>query len=163
MEPGHQKRRLELPALGVCLLACFAAAGLGAIFSGPAVGAWYAGLNKPSFNPPNWIFGPVWTILYVLMAVAAWVVWRLRTSHPVRTALWLFGVQLALNAAWSIIFFGFHRPLAALIDLVLLWLFLALTLVAFWRLRHAAGILLLPYLAWVSFAGVLNAAIVVLN
>lgn len=163
MESGNKPRRLELPALGVCLLACFAAGGLGSIFTGPAIGGWYAGLNKPSFNPPDWVFGPVWTFLYILMAVAAWMVWRRRTSQPVGVALWLFGAQLALNAAWPIVFFGLHRPLAAMIGLTLLWVVLALALMAFWRTRPTAGVLLLPYLAWVSFAWVLNAAIVALN
>ena len=162
-EERGKKRHLELPALGVCLLACFAAGGLGSIFSGPAIGTWYAGQSKPSFNPPNWIFGPVWTTLYILMAVAAWMVWRQRMSRPVGAALWLFGVQLASNAAWSIIFFDLHRPLAAMIDLALLWVVLVVTLVAFWRLSWIAGLMMLPYLAWVSFAGVLNAAIVALN
>jgi translocator protein len=163
MALGRTVIRLELPALGVCVLTCLAAGGLGSAFTAPAIGAWYAGLNKPSFNPPNWIFGPVWTTLYVLMAVAAWRVWRQRAARPVRLALWLFGVQLALNAAWSPIFFGLHRPLAAMIDLAMLWVALVVTLVVFWRVDRTAGFLLLPYLAWVSFAGVLNAALVVLN
>ncbi len=147
----------------MCLVACLAAGGLGLIFTRPAVGGWYAALNKPSFNPPNWVFGPVWTVLYVLMAIAVWMVWRVRKSRPVCLALGLFGVQLVLNAAWSLIFFGLHAPLAAMLELALLWVAVALTLVVFWRTARPAGVLLLPYMAWVSFAAVLSAAIAVLN
>ncbi len=147
----------------MCLIACLAAGGLGLIFTRPAVSGWYAALNKPSFNPPDWVFGPVWTVLYVLMAVAAWMVWRVRKSRPVSLALGLFGVQLVLNAAWSLIFFGLHAPVAAMLELALLWVAVAMTLVLFWRTARPAGVLLLPYMAWVSFAAVLSAAIAVLN
>ena len=125
--------------------------------SGPAApGGWYAGLRKPSWNPPAWLFGPAWTALYVSMAVAAWMVWRLGgwPAHPL--ALGLFLAQLAFNALWSPLFFRLHRVGWALADCVLLWFSLAATLVAFWRASPAAGVLLVPYLGWVSFATVLN-------
>ena len=157
------KPRLELWALGVCLLACLAAGGLGSIFISPDVGDWYAKLHKPGFNPPDWVFAPVWTALYIMMAVAVWIIWRQRTTRPTTVAICLFGIQLALNAAWSSIFFGLHQPLMALVDLAMLWVVLIATLVGFGRISRTAGRLLLPYLAWVSFAGVLNAAIVALN
>ena len=120
---------------------------------------WYAGLHKPSFNPPNWLFAPVWTALYVLMAVAAWRVWRKAGLRP----LGLYAMQLALNGAWSFIFFGAHAVGAALAEIALL-LALVLTMTAtFWRKDRLAGLLLLPYAVWVLFAAALNAAIWRLN
>lgn len=124
---------------------------------------WYATLVKPSFTPPGWLFGPVWSALYLLMAVAAWRVWRCRERPGQGPALALFGAQLALNAAWSMLFFALRRPAAALVDMALLWLAVAATLAAFGRVDRAAGWLLAPYLTWVSYALALNAAIVVLN
>ena len=120
----------------------------------PNIASWYSHLAKPSGNPPNWVFAPVWTALYVLIAVAAWRVWRAAGWWTRGLALWL--IQLALNLAWSFIFFGAHNPGAALADLVVLWLGIAATLIVFWRTDRTAGVLLIPYLAWVSFAGVLN-------
>lgn len=129
----------------------FGAAVVGAGFT---PGTWYAALVKPPWNPPNWIFGPVWTMLYLLMGAAAWLVWR---AHGPAWALGLFVAQLLLNAAWSWLFFGRHRPDLALLEITALWLAIAATLVAFWRVRPLAGALLVPYLAWVSFALLLNA------
>ncbi|MDR3527299.1 MAG: tryptophan-rich sensory protein [Rhizomicrobium sp.] len=120
----------------------------------PNIPTWYAFLAKPSFNPPNWLFMPAWTTLYVLMAVAAWLVWRQTGWRSRPLALWLG--QLALNCAWSFIFFGAHAPQAAFFELVVMWLAILATLITFWRVQRWAGILLLPYLAWVSFAGTLN-------
>jgi tryptophan-rich sensory protein len=144
-------------ALIVILLICFAAAGLGSVATTPNIPTWYASLTKPSWNPPNWLFGPVWTALYICMTVAAWLVWR---QGGARGPLTLFAVQLALNAAWSWLFFGFHLPGAAFVEiLVLLAAIAATTVVAFWPKSKAAGILMVPYLAWVAFASVLNFAI----
>lgn len=120
----------------------------------PNIPTWYAHLAKPTFNPPNWVFAPVWTTLYVLIAVAAWRVWRKAGWRARGLALWL--IQLALNFAWSFLFFGAHAPGAALADLAVLWLAIISTIVVFWRTNRAAGLLLVPYLLWVSFAGVLN-------
>jgi len=133
------------------------AGALGARF-GPD--AWYAALVKPSFNPPPWVFPPVWTALYLAMGVAAWLVWRAGArGRP----LVLWSAQLVLNAAWTPLFFGLHRPDLALVDMLVLWGLVAATVVAFWQVRPAAGALLVPYLAWISFAAVLNAAIWRLN
>lgn len=119
-------------------------------------GAWYASLQKPSWNPPGWLFGPVWTLLYVLMAVAAWQVWRRGGFKANRVPLACFLVQLALNAAWTPLFFGLHQPGWAFVDITLLWLAIVFTLVAFWRAHRVSAWLLAPYLAWVSFASILN-------
>jgi benzodiazapine receptor len=143
--------------------ACLAIGALGAAVTAPAIATWYPILAKPSFNPPNWIFGPVWTGLYVLMAVAAWLVWRRAGATHARTALLLFVLQLALNSAWSLLFFGLHRIDLALIDIVLLLGAIVATMLAFYRHRPVAAWLLVPYLAWVSFATVLNLAIWRLN
>jgi benzodiazapine receptor len=116
-------------------------------------GTWYAALMKPAWNPPSWIFGPAWTLLYTLMAVAAWLVWkRVGFSRP----LAFYFVQLALNAAWTPIFFGAHQLGWALVEIILLWVMISLTLLSFRRVTPTAGWLFVPYLAWVSFATVLN-------
>lgn len=120
----------------------------------PNIPTWYAFLAKPSFNPPNWLFMPVWTTLYVLMAVAAWRVWRQPGWRSLALVLWL--VQLALNFAWSFIFFGAHALGPAFFELLAMWLAIAATIAIFWRIDRLTGALLLPYLAWVSFAGLLN-------
>ncbi len=143
------------------IVVVFAAASFGAIFQ---PGAWYAGLAKPSFNPPSWVFGPVWTVLYVLMAVAAWLIWKDRGSVAAAAAplaAWL--VQLVLNALWSWLFFGLHRMDLALVDIVALWFAIVVTIALFWRVWHLAAWLLVPYLAWVSFAMVLNGVLWQLN
>lgn len=126
-------------------------------------GEWYASLRKPAWNPPGWIFGPVWTALYTMMAVAAWMVWRHGGFTAQRRPLALFLLQLALNAAWTPLFFGWHRPGLAFAEIVLLWLAIAATLVAFRPVSRAAAWLLAPYLAWVSFATVLNLTLWRLN
>lgn len=124
---------------------------------------WYAALAKPPFNPPNWIFGPVWTTLYVLMGVAAWRVWLHRGDAAARRATALFLVQLTLNVAWSGLFFGLRNPAAAFVEIVALWAAVAATTVAFLRIERTAGTLLLPYLAWITFAAYLNFGIWSLN
>ncbi|TNF72501.1 MAG: tryptophan-rich sensory protein [Acidobacteria bacterium] len=149
----------SLIALTVFFLLSFAAALFGAQFP---PGDWYAQLEKPSWNPPNWVFAPVWTILYAAMAVAAWLVWREGTSER-RAPLAFWTLQLVLNALWSWIFFGLHRPGWAAIEIGLLWIAILATTILFFRVRRVAGALLLPYLAWVSFAAVLNVALWWLN
>lgn len=119
-------------------------------------GEWYAALAKPSWNPPNDVFGPVWTVLYILMGIAAWLVWRRVGFAGARVSLGLFLGQLVLNALWSYLFFGAQRPDLAFVEIAILWGAILATTIGFWRISVAAGILLLPYLAWVSFAGVLN-------
>ena len=141
--------------LGLCgwLLACFAAAAMGGLFMPDE---WYAALKKPAWNPPGWIFGPVWTALYTMMAVAAWLVWRQGGWGSQRKPLRIFLEQLALNALWTPLFFGLHRPGLAFSEIVLLWLAIAATIAVFRPVSRVAAWLLAPYLAWVSFAAVLN-------
>ena len=141
----------------VSIVVCQMAGVIGGFFTASSVNTWYASLTKPSFNPPNWLFSPVWITLYVLMGVALFLVWRqgLRTEG-VQNALYIFGVQLILNALWSIVFFGLKMPLAGFIVIVILWGFILIALMKFRKISKLAGILLVPYLLWVSFAGVLN-------
>jgi translocator protein len=153
-------RMRSIAALAGWLVLCFAAAAMGALF---LPGEWYARLQKPSWNPPNWIFGPVWTALYTIMAIAAWLVWKRGGFAAQRKALSLFLLQLFFNALWSPLFFGLHLPGLAFLDLLLLWLVLLGTVVAFWKARPLTGAMLLPYLGWVSFAGALNLALWRLN
>jgi tryptophan-rich sensory protein len=142
-------------AVGLILwIAVSMAAGL--VGSRFAPGAWYASLAKPSWNPPSAVFAPVWTTLYVLMGVAAWLVWRRVGFAGAPVALALFGLQLILNALWSYLFFGTHQPGIAFVEIVVLWLVILATTIAFWRVAPRAGMLLLPYLAWVGFASALN-------
>ncbi|RCW65593.1 TspO/MBR related protein [Pseudorhodoferax soli] len=137
------------------LLLCFAVAALGA-WASRAAPQFYAQLDQPGWAPPASVFGPVWTLLYLMMAVAAWQVWRLRGWC---VPLVLFLVQLAANGLWSWLFFGWRLGGPAFADIVLLWVLLAATLAGFWRIRRSAGLLLLPYLAWVTFAAALNWAV----
>jgi len=124
-------------------------------------GPWYEALAKPSWNPPNWVFGPAWTILYALMALAAWKVWIV--VRRIDIALVAYGVQLILNGLWSYLFFGLQRPDLALIDIAAMWVMIVVTLILFWRRDRLAGMLLVPYLLWVTFASSLNAMIWRLN
>ena len=150
----------EILALAGWLALCFAASGTSIFVS---VEGWYAGLNKPEWNPPTWVFAPVWTLLYAMMAVAAWLVWREGGWREQRQALVLFVLQWLLNALWTPLFFGMHRLGLAFAEITILWLLLAGTLLSFWRVKKAAAVLLMPYLAWVSFAAALNFTIWRLN
>ena len=138
--------------------------GLSGFATSGGVATWYPTLIKPSFNPPAWVFGPTWTLLYIMMGVAAYLVWREGSATPgVQAALTLFVVQIALNGLWSVLFFGMQQPGWALVEILALWLAILATMVLFWRVVPLAGMLLLPYLAWVSFATVLNGALWWLN
>lgn len=147
-------------SLLVFLAACFAVAVLGSVATSPEIPRWYATLRKPSWTPPNWLFAPVWTALYAMMAIAAWLVWK-RAGWSL--ALTLFSIQLVLNLVWSFIFFKFHSPPLALIDIVLLWAAIAATIVKFAAVSQIAALLLVPYLIWVTFATALNFSIWRLN
>lgn len=137
---------------------------IGSIFTAPAIPSWYATLTKPVLNPPSWLFGPVWIVLYLLMGIAAYLVWRKGWGRKeVKLALGIFGAQLLLNTLWSVIFFGFHSPVVALAEIVFLWLVILTTIIAFHKISRPAAYLLLPYILWVSFAGYLNYAIWSLN
>lgn len=155
-------RKQEIIGLIGWLVVCFAIAALGAAASVNAP-QFYAQLQRPAWAPPAWLFGPVWSLLYFLMGCAAWLVWRERGFRGAAAALELFLVQLFLNAAWSWIFFVWHRGGVAFAEILVLWGVILATLVAFWRVRPAAGWLLVPYLAWVSFASALTYSIWQLN
>ena len=142
---------------------CFFAAWLGSAATTPKIGGWYARLTKPGWNPSSWIFGPVWTVLYLAMAVAAWLVWRNAGWSGAKLPLSLFGLQLALNVSWSWLFFGMESPALAFGEILLLWIAIAATTVAFWLRSTAAGLLFVPYLGWVTFAAALNFVIWQLN
>lgn len=144
------------------LAVVFAVSLAGSAVTLPQIPTWYAGLTKPSFTPPNWLFGPVWTTLYAAMAIA---VWRIGTpsSAAQKRAVIFFVVQLVLNGVWSPAFFGLESPLLGMLIIVPLWIAIAVTLAAFWRLDRVAGLLLVPYLVWVTYATMLNIAIYALN
>ena len=154
-QPGQHR-----PLLAFLILTLLVGAA-GTLFTELAIPTWYATLAKPGFAPPNWLFAPVWTTLYVMMGVAAWRVWRLTGLTSPEMFLWF--AQLALNFFWSAIFFSLHLILLALVEMALLWLLILVTLILFWRKDRIAGLLLLPYLAWVGFAFALNFAIWQLN
>jgi len=137
------------------LLLSFAAAAIGAVASAHAP-SFYADLVRPDWAPPAWLFGPVWTLLYALQGIAAWLVWRARGFEGAAAPLGLFVVQLGANALWSWIFFAWHRGMLAFVDVIVLWLLILVTTLAFGRVRPVAGMLMVPYLLWVSFAAALN-------
>jgi tryptophan-rich sensory protein len=153
----------SLIGLGVWGAICFGAAFVGSMFTTPSVPTWYAGLVKPPWTPPSWIFGPVWSALYLMMALAAWLVWRRGGLTASSIPIALFMIQLGLNVAWSILFFGLHMPGVAFGEIVILWFAILATTIAFWRSTPIAGYLLLPYLLWVTFAAGLNFALWRLN
>jgi len=150
--------------LVVAVLLCQAAGILGSLATAPAIPGWYKGLAKPSFTPPNWLFGPAWITLYLLMGIALFLVWRQGLDRPgVKAALALFFIQLGLNALWSWLFFGWHQLGLAFAEIVLLWVVILLVTIKFFALSRAAGWLLVPYLLWVMFASVLNFSLWRLN
>lgn len=157
--------RSDFLRLAGCIVMCQAAGAIGSVFTVTSLDSWYANLVKPSFNPPGWVFGPVWTLLYTLMGIAAWLVWKRGSlsGPPVRGALTLFLLQLALNALWSVLFFGLKSPLLALVDIAALLAAIVATIAVFRPISPAAAWLMTPYLAWVAFAAILNAAIWRLN
>jgi translocator protein len=148
----------------ICIAIPLIAGLIGSLFTMAAIPTWYASLNKPFFNPPNWIFGPVWTILYILMGISLYLIVREGLKTPlVRQGVALFAIQLVVNLVWSIVFFGMHSPVSALAVIFLLLALLIGTIVLFYRISHAAAWLLVPYLIWCCFATILNASIIMLN
>jgi tryptophan-rich sensory protein len=146
------------------IVLCELVGGLGSVFTIPAINTWYAALSKPAFNPPNWLFGPVWTMLYLIMGVALYLVWERGVSKKgVAVAMETFGVQLFLNFMWSVLFFGLRSPLYGLIGIAFLFVAILATAAMFFRVSRAAGMLMLPYLAWVAFAALLNFYVFILN
>lgn len=149
---------------------CQAAGAIGTIFTIDAIPNWYVTLKQPSFQPPNWLFGPVWTTLYTLMGIAAWRVWskgekakKIKKARSTKFATRLFFVHLFFNMTWSIAFFGYHDILLALINIIIIWISIVWLMVTYWRIDKVSTYLFAPYLLWVSFATVLNAAIFALN
>jgi tryptophan-rich sensory protein len=155
-------KRKQIIGFVAWLAVSFIAAAIGSAASIQA-GPFYTQLVRPQWAPPPDVFGPVWTILYALMGIAAWLIWRIGGFRTARTALTLFLVQLAVNALWSWLFFGWHLGAVAFADIVLLWAAIVATMIAFWRIRPLAGALLIPYLLWVSFAALLNYSVWQLN
>jgi len=154
----------DIVKLVISLVACQCAGLVGSVFTSPAIPIWYATLEKPPFSPPNWLFAPAWGTLYLLMGVAAFLVWRQGFSKEgVKSALTIFLVQLVINALWSVVFFGLKSPIAGVVVIVVLWVAILFTILKFFRLSVAAGSLLIPYILWVSFATALNIAIWMLN
>ncbi len=146
------------------IIICQLAGIIGSFFTVSSVSTWYLTLNKPFFNPPSWLFGPVWITLYFLMGISLYIVWNKGIgSKEAKIAISIFGVQLILNTLWSIIFFGINSPLFAFIEIILLWIAIVMTIVYFYRISKTASYLLVPYLLWVSFAAILNFAIYYLN
>ena len=147
-------------SITICLFAGF----LGSFFTIPAIPTWYATLTKPSFAPPNWLFFPVWTTLFVMMGISLYLVWRRGLEgQQVKNALVIFAVQLILNVLWSAAFFGLRSPLSGLIEISILWISIAFTIMIFMKISTTAGLLLIPYIIWVSFAAILNFMIWRLN
>ena len=150
--------------LFLSILICLSAGWIGSYFTISSIPGWYEQLAKPSLNPPSWVFGPVWTTLYVLMGIAAFLVWQQGLNKKrVQIALIVFAGQLALNVVWSVLFFGLHNPGWALVDIVLLWFAILATIFAFAKVSRSASWLLIPYILWVSFAIYLNYSIFILN
>ncbi|MEK7602224.1 MAG: TspO/MBR family protein [Patescibacteria group bacterium] len=155
------KTNLWIPYL-VCVVASLLAGGIGSYFTFEAISTWYMGLTLPSWTPPNWVFGPVWTTLYVLMGVSAGLVWK-STRADKKWALYLFFFHLLVNAAWSIVFFGLRDPVSALLIIKALWLLIVALMILFWKYSKLATYLLIPYLVWVSYATSLNLGVILLN
>ncbi len=148
----------------ISIVVCQCAGLVGSIFTMTAIPTWYATLQKPPFTPPNWLFAPAWGTLYLLMGISAFIIWRRGLgTRPVREALIVFLIQLVLNALWSVAFFGLESPLYGVIVIAALWIAIVLTILKFLKISTTAGMLLLPYILWVSFAAVLNVSILALN
>lgn len=157
-----KKKRTWISLLNFIIL-CLALELIGSYWTNQSVSTWYRQLIKPMWTPPGWVFGPIWTILYIMIAIAGWLIYKAKHSHHRSLALMLYGSQLALNFIWSFLFFSLKSPILGLIDILLLSLLIILTIIKGWRVRSLAGILLIPYLIWVIYAASLNAGIWILN
>jgi len=138
------------------LIICQLAGVIGSVFTTPAISGWYASLEKPAFNPPNWIFAPVWIFLYLLMGVTLYILWQNLPKKEAKIALVFFAIQLVLNVLWSVVFFGLELPLLAFLEIIILWIFILLTMIKSSRVSKMPVYLLLPYILWVNFAAILN-------
>jgi tryptophan-rich sensory protein len=160
----EQSKRNNILKLVASVIICLFAGFIGSIFTTPSIPTWYATLTRPSFNPPDWIFAPVWTTLFVLMGISLYLVWNKGLQDKkVKISLFIFGVQLVLNVLWSFLFFGLHSPFYAFLEIITLWAAIVLTIVNFFKVSKTAGLLLIPYIFWVSFAAILNFSIWKLN
>ena len=160
----EKSKSIAVIKLVISIVICQLAGLIGSLFTTPSIPTWYAMLKKPSFTPPNWLFAPVWTTLFVLMGISAFLVWRKGLNDKqVKISLCIFGAQLILNILWSVMFFGLKSPLAGFIDISILWLVILFTILNFFKISKTAGILLVPYILWVSFAAILNISIMILN
>lgn len=157
-------RSRDLSLLTFFVIGCLLVGGISGFFTTGAVDTWYPSLVKPDWNPPSWLFGPVWTILYALMGVAAFLIYREGLEKKeVKIALGIFSVQLGLNFLWSILFFNYKNLFASFVEIVVLWVAILATIISFYRISRPAALIMIPYLLWVSFATILNYTILVLN
>lgn len=160
----HNSKTINTLKFLVSIIICQLAGYVGSIFTAPEIGIWYAALKKPFFSPPNWVFAPVWTTLFLLMGISLYLIWEKQILNEGRGfAISIFVFQLILNILWSVLFFGFHSPLAAFIEIIALWIMILFTIEAFSKISKLSAWLLLPYIVWVTFAGILNLFIWWLN
>ena len=164
-EPTKDRPKASRDVLGLFtfIILCLAVSGVGGAITATSVDTWYQALEKPPFNPPDWVFAPVWTALYFLMGIAAWRVWLLRSFEAMGKALAVFAVQLGLNLAWSFLFFGLRRIDIAFVEIVNVLIAIIANTIMFWRVDRLAGLLFVPYAAWVTYATILNASLWLLN
>lgn len=161
---GYVLQEINKFRLIVSVLICQLAGAVGSVFTVTSIDSWYAAIEKPAFNPPSWVFSPVWITLYALMGISLYLVWEEGLERKeVKVGIFVFGLQLALNILWSFLFFGLQSPFYAFMEIILLWLSIFLTIVLFGKISKTASLLLVPYLLWVSFAALLNYRIWVLN
>jgi benzodiazapine receptor len=147
----------------ICILICQLAGIIGSLFTISSITSWYANLNRPFFTPPDWLFGPVWITLYALMGISLYLVWNEKSKGKIKIPLAMFSIQLVLNALWSIMFFGFQLIFYGLVEIIIMWIFIALTMLSFYRVSRKAALTLVPYIAWVTIATLLNYFVWVLN
>ena len=157
------KASRDLVGLFAFIFFCLVVSGIGGAITASSVETWYQALEKPTFNPPDWVFAPVWTLLYIIMGTAAWRVWRFRSFEATSKALGLFALQLGFNLTWSFLFFGLQRIDLALVDIIILLVVIIVNAIMFWRIDRLAGLMFLPYIAWVTYATILNSSLWLLN
>ena len=158
------RMKIDFVKLIVSIIICQAIGGIGSIFTAPSIPTWYASLAKPWFTPPNWVFAPVWITLFLLMGISMYLIWEKGIGKKnVKVALSVFGAQLVLNAIWSILFFGLQSPFYAFIEIIILWIAILATIISFYKISRPAGIILIPYIVWVTIASSLNYYIWILN
>ncbi|MBN2043364.1 MAG: tryptophan-rich sensory protein [Candidatus Aenigmarchaeota archaeon] len=156
--------KVNFVRLVVSVVICELAGIIGSFFTMPSIPTWYASINKPEFIPPNWVFAPVWTTLFLLMGISLYMIWdKGLNKKENKTALYVFGVQLVLNIIWSALFFGLQNPLAAFIEIIVLWVAILASIIFFYRISKWSGIIMIPYILWVSFAAFLTYSVWVLN